>query len=574
MQLSTAQYKKKLHGWLSYAFASEVFVIVSLTLFLPICLEQFARDNGFLMPDRTEPCSSLKPAPTTGVASDLEQARCVVKIGWAWIDSASFSLYIYSISVALQAITVISMGGIADNPPHRKRLLLGFAALGSLAATVFLFLPSTSPIWYLSALLAMLANIGFGASVVAMNAYIPSLAQEAPEVIHILAQIQSAEDTPSPDADHDPDTSIENPSVPLLAGSATYQVVTKKKLQVQYQTELSRATSRISSLGIALGYGAGICLLIVALIPITKLQGSTFALRLAIGLSGIWWAVFSIPAAIWLPGASSPHRLTARSDDGVLERGLEVADKKELNIRREIMAAWIRLGTMLRWSEMKKLRNTFKYLAAWFLLSDGFTTITSTAILFGKTTLHMSPSALILVGVLTPTSGILGSLAWPILQRRFAWTNLQVLVGLVIMASMIPAYGCLGFLVQGRARFGGLTTQGEMFGLAVYFGSVYGAFQGYARAFYAELLPPGEEARWYGLFSITDKSSSFIGPLVVGLISDFTGNIRYAFFFLVFMIWLAVPLLMSVDVERGRKDAQEYEYLGHTAGTNTNGVHI
>ncbi|KAJ3498969.1 hypothetical protein NLJ89_g10154 [Agrocybe chaxingu] len=99
-----------------------------------------------------------------------------------------------------------------------------------------------------------------------------------------------------------------------------------------------------------------------------------------------------------------------------------------------------------------------------------------------------------------------------------------------------------------------------MFVLAVYFGSVYGAFQGYARAFYAELLPPGEEARWYGLFSITDKSSSFIGPLVVGLIADVTGNIRFAFFFLVLMVWAAVPILMSVDVERGRKDAQEYEY--------------
>ena len=69
-----------------------------------------------------------------------------------------------------------------------------------------------------------------------------------------------------------------------------------------------------------------------------------------------------------------------------------------------------------------------------------------------------------------------------------------------------------------------------MFGLAVVFGgyfffvceeegglmsvgSVYGAFQGYARAFYAELLPPGEEARWYGLFSITDKVSSSFLPL-------------------------------------------------------------
>jgi hypothetical protein len=39
------------------------------------------------------------------------------------------------------------------------------------------------------------------------------------------------------------------------------------------------------------------------------------------------------------------------------------------------------------------------------------------------------------------------------------------------MASMIPAYGCLGFFFQGRARFGGLTTQREMFALAIYFGA-------------------------------------------------------------------------------------------------------
>jgi len=345
-------------------------------------------------------------------------------------------------------------------------------------------------------------------------------------------------------------------------------------LEAEYQTELSRATSRISSFGIALGYGAGICLLIVALIPVTLLHGSTFSLRLAIGLSGIWWAVFTIPAAIWLPGPGAHRRGVHLATDGA------ALGDKEWNFWEETVAAWRRLGTMLRWNEVKKLGNTFKYLAAWFLLSDGFTTITSTAVLFGKTTLHMSPSSLILVGILTPTSGILGSLAWPYLQRRLTWTNLQILVLLVIMASIIPAYGCLGFFFQGRTKLGGLTTQGEMFGLAVYFGSVYGAFQAYARAFYAELLPPGEEARWYGLFSITDKSSSFIGPLVVGVISDLTGNIRYAFFFLLFMIWLAVPILMSVDVEQGRKDAQAYEYDYHhsipsnVVDNNINGVHI
>jgi len=56
------------------------------------------------------------------------------------------------------------------------------------------------------------------------------------------------------------------------------------------------------------------------------------------------------------------------------------------------------------------------------------------------------------------------------------------------------------------------------------------------------------------------QSSSFLGPLIVGLIADATGNIRYAFFFLVFMIWLAVPILMSVDVEKGRNDARAYRY--------------
>jgi len=216
---------------------------------------------------------------------------------------------------------------------------------------------------------------------------------------------------------------------------------------------------------------------------------------------------------------------------------------------------------MLRWKDIRKLRNTFKYLAAWFLLSDGFTTITSSAILFSKTVLFMPPSSLILIGVIVPTFGIIGSLAWPRLQHRLDSSNLKMIMILVVLASLVPAYGCLGFLpVFQRIGFGGMNNPNEMYGLAVYFGFVYGAFQAYARAFYAELIPKGEEAKWYALYSITDKSSSFVGPLVVGLIADLTGNIRYGFFFIVFMIWLAVPILLSVDVEEGRIDAESYSY--------------
>ncbi|KAI0084534.1 autophagy-type protein 22 [Irpex rosettiformis] len=576
------RYKRHLRGWLSYAFASEVFVIVSLTLFLPICLEQFARDNGYLLPDKTVPCTTIPSGPPIERRDSLaeDEQRCVVKLGWLWIDSASFSLYVNSISVALQALTVVSMGNIADHPPHRKRLLLSFAFFGAIAATLFLLLPSSSPLWPVSALLGICANVGFGASIVAMNAYLPTLARHSEEVVNRRAELHEALlGTGAPrtsnggshvaeSLDVHPEAEAQEPllsSEPLSSsqdlheGHASPEI---ESLKVAYATSLSRATSRISSQGIALGYAAGILLLLVALIPVTLLHGTTFALRLAIGLSGIWWALFSLPAALWLPSTTSENATPAE-----LEWGAEDAESanstKEWSASREIVNAWKRLGGMLRWREIKKLRNTFQYLAAWFLLSDGFTTITSTAILFAKTSLHMPASSLILIGIITPVSGIAGSLAWPYVQRRFAWTNLRVLVTLVCLASLVPAYGCLGFLSvfkEGKVKFGGLTAPGEIYVLAVYFGSVYGAFQGYARAFYSELIPRGEEARWYALFSITDKSSSFVGPLVVGIIADTTGNIRYAFFFLVFMVWLAVPVLLGIDVVRGRGDADRYKY--------------
>jgi len=41
-------------------------------------------------------------------------------------------------------------------------------------------------------------------------------------------------------------------------------------------------------------------------------------------------------------------------------------------------------------------------------------------------------------------------------------------------------------------------------------------------------------------------------------VADLTGNIRYAFLFLVAMLWAALPVLAGVDVERGRADARAW----------------
>lgn len=382
--------------------------------------------------------------------------------------------------------------------PHRKLLLLFFAFFGSTAAILFLLLPSSSPIWPASALLGICANVGFGASVVAMNAYLPTLARASEEVVKTRIELDSGvtdrEDEPLL---RRPDENVDDASEPLLSSQheASEQEAHPTtegiaSLREVYNTALSRATSRISSQGIALGYAAGIFLLVIALVPVILLHGTTFSLRLAIGLSGIWWAVFSLPAAAWLPSGKKTKEVRAEGEEAWGADDDSITSK-EWSTGKEILKAWKRLGSMLRWREVKKLRNTFKFLAAWFLLSDGaphlyllrvtsdqfqrdlgFTTITSTAMLFAKTSLNMPATSLVIIGIITPLAGIIGSLVWPVLQRRLGWSNLRVLVTLVCLASFLPAYGCLGFLSvfrEGRVRFGGLTTPAEMYALAVYF---------------------------------------------------------------------------------------------------------
>ncbi|EJD38182.1 hypothetical protein AURDEDRAFT_72421 [Auricularia subglabra TFB-10046 SS5] len=49
-------YRRHFRGWLSRPFTSEVFAVVSLTLFLSIMLEQCTRDNGFLTLEHTVRC--------------------------------------------------------------------------------------------------------------------------------------------------------------------------------------------------------------------------------------------------------------------------------------------------------------------------------------------------------------------------------------------------------------------------------------------------------------------------------------------------------------------------------------
>ena len=93
-----------------------------------------------------------------------------------------------------------------------------------------------------------------------------------------------------------------------------------------------------------------------------------------------------------------------------------------------------------------------------------------------------------------------------------------------------------------------------MYPLGAIYGFVLGGLSSHCRSLFGELIPPGSEAAFYALYAITDKGSSVFGPAIVGAITDRYGEIRPAFVFLAVLIFMPLPLMLLVDVDRGKKD--------------------
>lgn len=540
--------------WVSVSFQSSEYISAvdrySLGSFLPITLEQMARDRGVLLSDKTTPCSTTWHGSETSamdrdtLTSVSRTSQCVVDVLGFEINTASFAMYTFSLSVFVQAILIVSMSGAADHGNHRKMLLVTFALIGSIST--MLFLSVTPSVYLLGSLFAIVANTCFGASFVLLNSFLPLLVRHHPS-------LSEEHDEVAPSDSAGPDSHRTNNSrhvgseetAPLLQPDHVDQEApvgaTAQPTSMRTSRELSLST-RISSYGIGIGYIGSVILQVICILVIIKTHQTTFSLRLALFLIGLWWFSFTIPAALWLRPRPGPPIPLSR--DG----------KQSYSWLKYIIYAWKSLGrTALR---ARRLKDILLFLAAWFLLSDGIATVSGTAVLFAKTQLQMQPATLGLINVITMVAGVLGAFSWSYVSRVFGLRASQTIIACIILFELIPLYGLLGFIPAVKnLGYLGLQQPWEMFPLGVVYGLVMGGLSSYCRSFFGELIPPGYEAAFYALYAITDKGSSIFGPAIVGMITDRYGDIRPAFLFLAVLIGLPLPLMFLVDVERGKRDA-------------------
>lgn len=253
----------------------------------------------------------------------------------------------------------------------------------------------------------------------------------------------------------------------------------------------------ISARGFAFGYLGGGILLAVNLLMIRQpglfgIPDSTTATRFAFLSVALWWALFSIPLFVVVPGRGKGDNIRSHSFTESLIAGLRTLRKT--------------LG------EIRKYSNLFRFLISFLIYNDGIQTVIMMAAIFAVSSLNLGTSSLIGALLLTQAVGVPASIIYGRIAKK-------------IGAKKAITAGIIGYLLIIVYAFR-MQTAAEFWGLAAAVGLLQGGIQAVSRSFYSRLIPPDKSSEFFGFFAISTRFASIFGPLLFALIADITGNIR------------------------------------------------
>lgn len=292
----------------------------------------------------------------------------------------------------------------------------------------------------------------------------------------------------------------------------------------------------VSSYGWAMGYlGGGILLALnLAFYTFSENIGvpDDLAVRINLASAGLWWLGFSFFTWTRLRARHAVHKIPAG------ETYLRVGFRQ---LRKTL-------------GEVKHFPETLKFLLAYFFYNDGIQTVISVASIFAAAPLiqggiGLDTSTLISVILMIQFVAFFGALLW---GRLAAWVGSKnaVLVSLVIWSAVvIYAYGGLK----------GESAVTQFFILGIFIALVMGGSQAISRSLFAQMVPDGKEAEFYSFYEISERGTSWIGPLVFGLANQLFGSLRYGILSLIVFFIAGLILLPFVNVKKAVDDVKKYD---------------
>ena len=292
---------------------------------------------------------------------------------------------------------------------------------------------------------------------------------------------------------------------------------------------------RVSSYGWAMGYlGDGILLLLnLAFYMFSDKLGvpKDLAIRINLASAGVWWLSFAF--FTWM-------RLRPRHAAKQLPKG----------------ETYTRAGFRQLWSTLKELKNfpeTLKFLVAYFLYNDGIQTVIAVSSTFAAAPIlrggvGMTQTTLIVVILMIQFVAFFGALLWGKLAQWFT-AKRSIIISLVIWSGVV-IYAYFGLKSDARVL--------EFFILGIFIALVLGGSQAISRSLYAQIIPAGKQAEYFSFYEISDKGTSWFGPLLFGLVNQLTGSLRPAILSLIFFFVVGLVILPFVKINKAIEDAKKF----------------
>ncbi len=290
---------------------------------------------------------------------------------------------------------------------------------------------------------------------------------------------------------------------------------------------------KVSSRGFALGYlGGGLLLLLnfILLLSAKNLGiGAGLAVRLSLLSAGLWWGGFSILTF---------RRLRTRIPSRVLKSG-----------QSYFTVGFTELRATFR--QLQRLPHTLKYLVGYLFYNDGVQTVIGLASVFLSQELF------------TEQQRLAGE-DQTFMLEIFLMVQFVAFLGAMLFERISGAIGTKNALLTSLFLWSGvvvytyaaLRTTMQAWGMAAVLAIVLGGSQALSRSLFARMIPPGFEASFFGIYEVSERGTSWIGPLLFGIVVGRTGSYRQAILSLIVLFVIGIVILALTNTGKAIQEAR------------------
>jgi len=277
---------------------------------------------------------------------------------------------------------------------------------------------------------------------------------------------------------------------------------------------------RVSGWGWALGYAGGLVCLVIALFGFVKTETPPFGIptegaahvRAVMLLAAAWFALFALPLFLFTPDRPSTGRGAGRA----VREGLAT------------------LRATLR--DVRKYAEIVRFLVARMLYADGLVTLFAVGGIYAAGTFGMDFGEVVQFGIALNLMAGLGALI-------FAWADDWLGAKPVIVISLVALIG-LGagaLVVESKLAF-------WIIGMAL--GVFVGPSQSASRSMMARLAPEGLRTEMFGLYALSGRATSFMGPIAFGFATGLFDSQRAGM--ATILVFFLAGLLLLIPVKEPR----------------------